>query len=160
MFCILTVAVSKLLKSNAFMMMYSYRKKYHINYKLCVFCILAGEKPYKCSIPQCNKAFAQLSNLQHHQRNHDNNKAKSSRKSFYCTVCQRGFVTESSLDKHIARVSTTFYCTVCQRGFVTESSLDKHIARVNKFLKSNDLPKGTSSSDLLLKRILVCAEVS
>ena len=71
----------------------------------CSICIFAGEKPYKCTIPNCNKAFAQLSNLQHHQRNHDNSKAKSSRKSFYCTVCQRGFVTESSLDKHISRVS-------------------------------------------------------
>lgn len=33
--------------------------------------ILTGERPYKCHVSDCGRAFIQLSNLQQHLRNHD-----------------------------------------------------------------------------------------
>ncbi len=38
----------------------------------------AGERPYKCHIPDCGRAFIQLSNLQQHLRNHESQLGKRS----------------------------------------------------------------------------------
>lgn len=33
--------------------------------------LISDERPYKCHLPNCGRAFIQLSNLQQHLRNHD-----------------------------------------------------------------------------------------
>lgn len=53
----------------------------------------------------CDKAFAQLSNLQQHQKNHENKKAAEEQRPFFCRICDRRFSSDNGLTKHIAKVS-------------------------------------------------------
>ena len=67
-----------------------------------LFPIFSGEKPYKCPLDGCDKAFAQMSNLQHHMRQHD--KATFGQKHCMCPFCDRGYASEKSLKSHISKV--------------------------------------------------------
>lgn len=66
---------------------------------------LPGERPYKCHLPDCGRAFIQLSNLQQHLRNHDAQVERAKNRPFHCNICGKGFATESSLRTHTAKVS-------------------------------------------------------
>ncbi len=68
--------------------------------------LLAGERPYRCPFAGCDKAFAQLSNLQQHQKNHEGKRAADDARPFLCRVCDRRFTTDNGLAKHIAKVGT------------------------------------------------------
>lgn len=65
----------------------------------------AGERPYKCHLPECGRAFIQLSNLQQHLRNHDAQVERAKNRPFHCNICGKGFATESSLRTHTSKVS-------------------------------------------------------
>lgn len=70
------------------------------------FCIfVVGERPYKCHLPECGRAFIQLSNLQQHLRNHDAQVERAKNRPFHCNICGKGFATESSLRTHTSKVS-------------------------------------------------------
>jgi len=77
-----------------------------------VFChlfklfVVAGERPYKCHLPECGRAFIQLSNLQQHLRNHDAQVERAKNRPFHCNICGKGFATESSLRTHTSKVGT------------------------------------------------------
>ena len=66
---------------------------------------LPGERPYKCHLPDCGRAFIQLSNLQQHLRNHDAQVERAKNRPFHCNICGKGFATESSLRTHTSKVS-------------------------------------------------------
>ena len=80
------------------------RKAFLLSPHFCDFS-LSGERPYRCSFVGCDKAFAQLSNLQQHQRNHENKQAAEEQRPFFCRFCDRRFTTDNGLTKHIAKVS-------------------------------------------------------
>ncbi|TGZ52632.1 Uncharacterized protein DBV15_07094 [Temnothorax longispinosus] len=63
------------------------------------------ERPYKCHLPDCGRAFIQLSNLQQHLRNHDAQVERAKNRPFHCNICGKGFATESSLRTHTSKVS-------------------------------------------------------
>ena len=63
-----------------------------------------GERPYKCHIPECGRAFIQLSNLQQHLRNHESQIERLKNRPFHCNICGKGFATESSLRTHTGKV--------------------------------------------------------
>lgn len=65
----------------------------------------SGERPYKCHLPDCGRAFIQLSNLQQHLRNHDAQVERAKNRPFHCNICGKGFATESSLRTHTSKVS-------------------------------------------------------
>lgn len=67
--------------------------------------LFAGERPYKCHLPDCGRAFIQLSNLQQHLRNHDAQVERAKNRPFHCNICGKGFATESSLRTHTSKVS-------------------------------------------------------
>lgn len=71
-----------------------------------------GERPYKCHLPECGRAFIQLSNLQQHLRNHDAQVERAKNRPFHCNICGKGFATESSLRTHTSKVSH-----VCKHRF-------------------------------------------
>lgn len=71
----------------------------------CPNCIFSGERPYKCHLPDCGRAFIQLSNLQQHLRNHDAQVERAKNRPFHCNICGKGFATESSLRTHTSKVS-------------------------------------------------------
>ncbi|KAJ9588428.1 hypothetical protein L9F63_018208, partial [Diploptera punctata] len=67
---------------------------------------VTGERPYKCHLPECGRAFIQLSNLQQHLRNHDAQVERAKNRPFHCNICGKGFATESSLRTHTSKVGT------------------------------------------------------
>lgn len=70
-----------------------------------LFCFrFTGERPYRCHLAECGRAFIQLSNLQQHLRNHDAQVERAKNRPFHCTICGKGFATESSLRTHTAKV--------------------------------------------------------
>lgn len=76
-----------------------------------LFSIL-GEKPYKCAYEGCDRAFAQMSNLHHHMRNHDDHIKKAATKHYQCVICHRAYTNESSLKSHTLKVKDFFYYIV------------------------------------------------
>lgn len=77
---------------------------------------ISGERPYKCSVPECGRAFIQLSNLQQHMRSHCSldKVAKNNEKKFVCNHCGKGFKGQSSLATHQSKVFTPNQ-TICQQ---------------------------------------------
>jgi uncharacterized Zn-finger protein len=67
--------------------------------------LFLGERPYRCHVPECGRAFIQLSNLQQHLRNHDAQLERAKNRPFQCAICGKGFATESSLRTHTAKVT-------------------------------------------------------
>lgn len=61
-----------------------------------------GEKPYRCPIPGCNRAFPQQSNLNHHLRNHDKPAPPPENT---CSLCMRTYASETVLRSHISKVT-------------------------------------------------------
>ncbi|WAR14647.1 ZN362-like protein, partial [Mya arenaria] len=61
-------------------------------------CEKCGEKPYKCTISGCNRAFPQLSNLNHHIRNHDKPDPPPENT---CVFCDRAYASETVLRTHL-----------------------------------------------------------
>lgn len=87
--------------------------EYHVSYLEPLLC--SGEKPYHCPHEGCAKAFAQLSNLQNHVKQHEKSSMvldpslimdRDDSKPYVCRICQRRFATETSLNKHAAKVSS------------------------------------------------------
>ena len=66
--------------------------------------LFSGERPYKCHVPDCGRAFIQLSNLQQHLRNHESQLERLKNRPFHCNICGKGFATESSLRTHNSKV--------------------------------------------------------
>ena len=62
---------------------------------------------YKCQVPDCGRAFIQLSNLQQHLRSHVSQSERLKNRPFHCAICDRGFATESSMRTHNSKVCTT-----------------------------------------------------
>ena len=76
--------------------------------KHCMCVCMSGERPYKCHIPECGRAFIQLSNLQQHLRNHESQIERLKNRPFHCNICGKGFATESSLRTHTGKVTFRF----------------------------------------------------
>ncbi|ROT78588.1 putative Krueppel-like 1 isoform X2 [Penaeus vannamei] len=91
------------------------------------------ERPYKCHLPDCGRAFIQLSNLQQHLRNHDAQLERMKNRPFHCNICGKGFATESSLrthtSKHAALVGgpNAVNCPQCQKLFMNGEQLMEHM---------------------------------
>lgn len=77
----------------------------HFTFFVYLFQFIQGERPYKCHLPDCGRAFIQLSNLQQHLRNHDAQVERAKNRPFHCNICGKGFATESSLRTHTSKVS-------------------------------------------------------
>ena len=101
---------------------------------------VAGEKPYSCKFEGCDRAFAQLSNLQHHMRNHEDQVKKEASRVHKCLVCHRSYTNESSLKAHTLKVSIRIvYCVAMATRRNSKGSV---------FAGSSDLnfPQGTTTT--------------
>uniref|UniRef100_A0A8C2WF07 C2H2-type domain-containing protein n=1 Tax=Cyclopterus lumpus TaxID=8103 RepID=A0A8C2WF07_CYCLU len=76
--------------------------------------IHTGEKPFKCTGPECDKCFRSASEVKRHVLIHH-----SMERPFKCDVCGKGFVKSCFLTLHM-RTHTgerPYVCTVCSKGF-------------------------------------------
>ena len=113
-------------------------------YQIYFWC--SGERPYKCSEPSCGRSFVQLSNLQQHMSNHGKEDVgKSKEPNFHCTICGKGFATQSSLVLHHEKKHQEmllehgvpkqpkhkpYICGTCNKSYTTESALVIHSSKV------------------------------
>ncbi|OAD54282.1 hypothetical protein WN48_08115 [Eufriesea mexicana] len=115
--------------------------------------IHTGERPYKCHLPDCGRAFIQLSNLQQHLRNHDAQVERAKNRPFHCNICGKGFATESSLRTHTSKRPSkkelqqrvvfqqhaaliggpnATSCPVCHKLFLGGEALMEHMKHTHK----------------------------
>ncbi|KAF7390803.1 hypothetical protein HZH66_009283 [Vespula vulgaris] len=106
------------------------------------------ERPYKCHLPDCGRAFIQLSNLQQHLRNHDAQVERAKNRPFHCNICGKGFATESSLRTHTSKElqqrvvfqqhaaliggPNATSCPVCHKLFLGGEALMEHMKHTHK----------------------------
>uniref|UniRef100_A0A182MIF8 C2H2-type domain-containing protein n=1 Tax=Anopheles culicifacies TaxID=139723 RepID=A0A182MIF8_9DIPT len=100
-------------------------------------------------MPDCGRAFIQLSNLQQHLRNHDAQVERAKSRPFHCNLCGKGFATESSLRTHTSKElqlhlgvlqqhaalisnSNSVTCNVCSKIFLGVEALNEHIKYTHK----------------------------
>ncbi|XP_063219168.1 flt3-interacting zinc finger protein 1-like isoform X3 [Bacillus rossius redtenbacheri] len=108
-----------------------------------------GERPYKCHLPECGRAFIQLSNLQQHLRNHDAQVERAKNRPFHCNICGKGFATESSLRTHTSKElqlrvpvlqqhaaliggPNATSCPICHKLFLGGEALMEHMKHTHK----------------------------
>ncbi|XP_054746609.1 putative uncharacterized protein DDB_G0288537 [Anastrepha obliqua] len=111
--------------------------------------LFRGERPYKCHLPDCGRAFIQLSNLQQHLRNHDAQVERAKNRPFHCNICGKGFATESSLRTHTSKElqlhlgvlqqhaaliggPNATSCPVCHKLFLGADALMEHMKHAHK----------------------------
>ena len=85
----------------------------------------AGERPFKCTVPNCGKSYLSSSHLKGHIT-----AVHSGEKKFVCPVCNKRFPYEHSLKTHMPLHTDQreFICCVCSKGFVTQGALRSHEA--------------------------------
>lgn len=120
-----------------------------------------GERPYKCSEPSCGRSFVQLSNLQQHMSNHSKEDVgKIKEPNFHCTICGKGFATQSSLVLHHEKKHQEmmleagvpkqpkhkpYVCGTCNKSYTTESALVIHSSKHKPLDTAHHHSEATSS---------------
>lgn len=86
--------VSSTFKKNNFYFNCHFRRIYAT---ICLFYVISGEKPYKCSWEGCEWRFARSDELTRHYRKH------TGAKPFKCRHCDRCFSRSDHLALHMKR---------------------------------------------------------
>ncbi|XP_072229820.1 uncharacterized protein [Leuresthes tenuis] len=94
--------------------------------------IHTGEKPFKCTVSDCNKFFRSSSEVKRHVLIHH-----STDRPFKCDVCGKGFVRASYLNMHMKTHSgeKPFVCQICGKAFPKAYSMLRHKKLLHSFVK-------------------------
>jgi len=93
--------------------------------------VFAQSKMFKCTHPECNKAFIKKSHLTTHIESvHQQIRHK-------CQTCHKAFTRESTLTAHIksAHQGVRFECPQCDKIFTVKSNLTIHFKNKHERIK-------------------------
>ncbi|GIZ00144.1 uncharacterized protein CEXT_151811 [Caerostris extrusa] len=94
-----------------------------------------GERPYKCHLPECGRAFIQLSNLQQHLRNHDSQMERAKNRPFHCNICGKA-TCRSDWRSQLPVMS------VCHKICLNAEALMDHMRTAHKDPNASGTPIG------------------
>ena len=82
-----------------------------------------NNRPFKCTFPNCTKAYVCLGKLYVHERTH------TGLKPFVCQICQKSFNEKGNLKSHLKFHSEIrpFKCSLCDKRYKTNGHLKDHI---------------------------------
>uniref|UniRef100_A0A336KUQ3 CSON015391 protein n=1 Tax=Culicoides sonorensis TaxID=179676 RepID=A0A336KUQ3_CULSO len=87
-----------------------------------------GEKPYKCSFPECDQTFKQSG----HRRQHERNFHGPVSDPVTCDICMKLFKNKYTLKEHRKiHFSETIKCKECDAVFALERYLKEHVKSVH-----------------------------
>lgn len=94
--------------------------------------IHTGERPFKCTVPDCDKYFRSTSEVKRHVLIHH-----TTERPYKCDVCGKGFIKMCYLNAH-AKVHSgekPFVCHFCGKAFPTLYSMQRHKKLLHTFVK-------------------------
>ncbi|XP_037320354.2 zinc finger protein 835-like isoform X1 [Pungitius pungitius] len=93
--------------------------------------IHTGEKPFKCTEPDCDKDFRSASEVKRHVLMHH-----TMERPYKCEVCAKGFINVCYLEAHakIHSGEKPFVCHFCNKAFPTRYSMERHKKLVHAFV--------------------------
>nr|XP_057906116.1 zinc finger protein 37-like [Doryrhamphus excisus] len=85
--------------------------------------IHTGERPFKCTVPECDKSFLSTAEVKKHVL-----MFHSTERPFKCNVCPKAFVTVGLLNMHakIHLGKKPFVCDICLKAFPRRHSMNRH----------------------------------
>lgn len=91
-----------------------------------------GERPFTCTVPECDKRFRSTTEVKRHVLMRHTNE-----RPYKCDVCQKGFINQCYLSKHAAIHSgeKPFVCHICRKAFPRLCSMRRHIKLKHAFGK-------------------------
>ncbi|XP_070708409.1 zinc finger protein 250-like [Pempheris klunzingeri] len=93
--------------------------------------IHTGERPFKCTVPECDKCFRSTSEVKRHVlTNH------TTERPYKCDVCGKGFIKNSFLNAHAKTHSgeKPFVCHICGKAFPKRYSMQRHKKLIHTFV--------------------------
>ena len=81
-----------------------------------------NKRPFKCSFPNCDKAYPNQNRLETHKRTHEG------LKPFQCALCNKTFNEKGNLKTHLLFHSTfrPFKCKLCNKAYKIKGHLKEH----------------------------------
>lgn len=91
-----------------------------------------GERPFRCTMPECEKVFRSNSEVKKHILLHH-----STERPYKCDICGKGFIKICFLNAHakIHSGEKPFNCHICGKAFPKLYSMQRHKKLIHKFLK-------------------------